>query len=161
MNRRAFRPRSRLALLALAALLVGRPCRRCRERLRRRQPNVPGRLAGRCDRAPRRLDRGAGQPQPDDRGRDVGARGLPPQLRLPRRVQGERPEPTPELATSWETSPDGKVWTFTLREGVKWQDGEPFTADDVVFTFQTIIEDEVANYVGYTEFIETVRAVDP
>ncbi len=53
------------------------------------------------------------------------------------------------------------MWTFKLREGVKWQDGEPFTADDVVFTFQTIIEDEVANYVGYTEFIETVKAIDP
>ncbi len=45
-------------------------------------------------------------------------------------------QPTPELATSWEHSPDGKVWTFKLREGVKWQDGEPFTADDVVFTFR-------------------------
>ena len=70
-------------------------------------------------------------------------------------------QPAPELATSWTTSPDGKVWTFKLREGVKWQDEEPFTADDVVFTFQTIIEDEVANYVGYTEFIETVKAIDP
>ncbi len=70
-------------------------------------------------------------------------------------------QPTPELATSWTTSPDGKVWTFKLREGVKWQDGEPFTADDVVFTFRTIIEDEVSNYVGYTEFIETVEAIDP
>ena len=70
-------------------------------------------------------------------------------------------QPTPELATSWEHSPDGKVWTFKLREGVKWQDGEPFTADDVVFTFRTIIEDEVSNYVGYTEFIETVKAIDP
>lgn len=69
-------------------------------------------------------------------------------------------QPTPELATSWEHSPDGKVWTFKLREGVKWQDGEPFTADDVVFTFRTIIEDEVSNYVGYTEFIETVEAID-
>ena len=70
-------------------------------------------------------------------------------------------QPTPELAISWTTSPDGKVWTFKLREGVKWQDGEPFTADDVVFTFRTIIEDEVSNYVGYTEFIETVEAIDP
>jgi peptide/nickel transport system substrate-binding protein len=70
-------------------------------------------------------------------------------------------QPRPELATSWEHSPDGKVWTFKLREGVKWQDGEPFTADDVVFTFQTIIEDEVSNYVGYTEFINTVEAIDP
>ena len=70
-------------------------------------------------------------------------------------------QPTPELATSWKHSTDGKVWTFKLREGVKWQDGEPFTADDVVFTFETIIEDEVSNYVGYTEYIETVRALDP
>lgn len=70
-------------------------------------------------------------------------------------------QPTPELATSWTHSTDGKVWTFKLREGVKWQDGEPFTADDVAFTFQTIIEDEVSNYVGYTEFIETVEAIDP
>ena len=53
------------------------------------------------------------------------------------------------------------MWTFKLREGVKWQDGEPFTADDVVFTFETIIEDEVSNYVGYTEYIETVKALDP
>jgi peptide/nickel transport system substrate-binding protein len=70
-------------------------------------------------------------------------------------------QPTPELADSWTHSPDGKVWTFKLREGVEWQDGEPFTADDVVFTFRTIIEDEVSNYVGYTEFIETVKAIDP
>ena len=70
-------------------------------------------------------------------------------------------QPAPELATSWEHSPDGKVWTFKLREGVNWQDGEPFTADDVVFTFETIIEDEVGNYVGYTEYIETVKALDP
>ena len=70
-------------------------------------------------------------------------------------------QPVPELATSWTHSTDGKVWTFKLREGVKWQDGEPFTADDVVFTFETIIEDEVSNYVGYTEFIDTVKAIDP
>ncbi|HET9443870.1 MAG TPA: ABC transporter substrate-binding protein, partial [Acidimicrobiales bacterium] len=44
-------------------------------------------------------------------------------------------EPIPWLATAWERSPDGLEWTFTLRDGVKWQDGQAFTADDVVFTF--------------------------
>src|ERR1700761_6451083 len=44
----------------------------------------------------------------------------------------------PALATSWEqTSPT--VWRFHLRPGVKWQDGSPFTADDVVFTLKRIL----------------------
>ena len=34
----------------------------------------------------------------------------------------------PALATKWETSPDGKDWTFTLRQGVKFSDGTPFNA---------------------------------
>lgn len=42
---------------------------------------------------------------------------------------------TPVLATSWQiTSPT--TWTFNLRRDVKWQDGTPFTADDVVFSFE-------------------------
>lgn len=43
----------------------------------------------------------------------------------------------PHLATSWETSADGKTYTFKLRSGVKWSDGQPFSADDVVFTLNT------------------------
>ena len=38
------------------------------------------------------------------------------------------------LASSWETSSDGLTWTFHLNPNVKWQDGTPFTADDVIFT---------------------------
>lgn len=38
------------------------------------------------------------------------------------------------LASTWEVSDDAKTFTFTLHEDVKWHDGEPFTADDVVFT---------------------------
>lgn len=44
----------------------------------------------------------------------------------------------PRLARSWEYSPDGKIWTFHLRENVKWFDGRQFTADDVVFTYNDL-----------------------
>lgn len=43
----------------------------------------------------------------------------------------------PRLATEWDVSEDGKTYTFKLREGVKWSDGEPFSAEDVVFTLNT------------------------
>jgi peptide/nickel transport system substrate-binding protein len=43
-----------------------------------------------------------------------------------------------DLAEQWSVSQDGRVWTFVLRQGVKWQDGFPFTADDVVFTIKTM-----------------------
>ena len=52
----------------------------------------------------------------------------------------------PHLAKSWELSEDGKTWTFRLREDVQWFDGEPFTAADVVFTFnQLIYNDAIPN----------------
>ena len=45
----------------------------------------------------------------------------------------------PGQAESWEVSEDGLVWTFHLREGLKWSDGKEITADDVYFTYNTII----------------------
>ncbi|MBP3820467.1 ABC transporter substrate-binding protein [bacterium] len=48
-------------------------------------------------------------------------------------------EPLPKLAKGFSISPDGKVYTIYLREGIKWSDGKPITADDVVFTWQNII----------------------
>ncbi|MEC9488166.1 MAG: ABC transporter substrate-binding protein [Halanaerobium sp.] len=47
------------------------------------------------------------------------------------------------LAKSWEFSDDGLVWTFHLRKGVKWHDGEEFTADDVVFTYDLIYDESI------------------
>ncbi len=47
---------------------------------------------------------------------------------------GPNGEPEPDLAVGWVTSVDGTSFTFDLRRDVRWQDGEPFTADDVVFT---------------------------
>lgn len=46
------------------------------------------------------------------------------------------------LAKSWEVSEDSKSVVFHLREGVKWHDGEPFTADDVKFTYEFIADPE-------------------
>ena len=45
----------------------------------------------------------------------------------------------PALAESWDISDDKKRISFTLREGLKWSDGKPLTADDVIFTYQDII----------------------
>ncbi len=45
----------------------------------------------------------------------------------------------PHLAKSWQLKRGGREWVFYLREDVKWNDGEPFSADDVVFTFNSLI----------------------
>jgi peptide/nickel transport system substrate-binding protein len=50
------------------------------------------------------------------------------------RDDGSGWDPVPDLADSWDVSPDGLKWTFHLHPGVKWHDGEPFTANDVAFT---------------------------
>ena len=44
----------------------------------------------------------------------------------------------PNIARAWEVSPDGKVTTLSLRRGMKWSDGTPFTADDFVFWYQDV-----------------------
>lgn len=50
-------------------------------------------------------------------------------------------EPFPNLAKSWEWSADGMQLTMNLIEGAKWSDGAPFTADDVMFTWEDLIND--------------------
>ncbi|MEK6300932.1 MAG: ABC transporter substrate-binding protein [Acidobacteriota bacterium] len=47
------------------------------------------------------------------------------------------------VCTRWEESPDAKQWTFHLRRGVRWSDGAPFTADDVIFTYAVITDPNV------------------
>jgi peptide/nickel transport system substrate-binding protein len=51
----------------------------------------------------------------------------------------------PALAYKWTHSKDGKVWTFYLRQGLRWSDGAPLTADDVVFTMKAIYDPKVPN----------------
>src|SRR3954469_7804022 len=51
----------------------------------------------------------------------------------------------PALAKAWSVSPDQLTWTFQLRDGVTFQDGSPFTADDVVYSYRRIIDEKLTN----------------
>jgi peptide/nickel transport system substrate-binding protein len=54
----------------------------------------------------------------------------------------------PRLATEWKNTPDGLTWTFTLRDDVRFSDGAPFTAADVVFTFQALYDERAKSALG-------------
>jgi peptide/nickel transport system substrate-binding protein len=72
--------------------------------------------------------------------------------------------PVPSLATSWETSADGKTWTFHIRHGVKWSDGQDLTADDVVFSYERVLapdSTENGQYGSGLENVTKVTAADP
>ncbi len=68
----------------------------------------------------------------------------------------------PWLATKWEWSDDNKTLTFTVRDGVKWSDGQPFTAKDVEFTFNYMRQNKglVGGGSGAWEYLSSVKALD-
>lgn len=57
-------------------------------------------------------------------------------------------KPVPGMATHWETSADGLIWTFHLREA-QWSDGKPVTADDFVFSWRRILNPATASTYAY------------
>ncbi len=69
--------------------------------------------------------------------------------------------PQPGLAKSWEISDDGLVYTFHLHEGVKWHDGEPFSADDVVFTADKFLRETHPRFRVSLNYVDTITAPDP
>ena len=68
----------------------------------------------------------------------------------------------PDLASSWEVLNGGRRWRFHLRPGVRFQDGRPLTAADVVWTYGSIVDGTVASAKkGAFAAVERVVAVDP
>ena len=66
------------------------------------------------------------------------------------------------LAEDWETSEDGLTWTFKIRDGVKWSDGEPLTAADIAYTYNRILDGgpESATWGAYLQQVDTITAPD-
>lgn len=55
----------------------------------------------------------------------------------------------PGLAEDWKISPDGLTYTFYLRDGIKWSDGEPITANDFVYSWQRLLDPETASVYAF------------
>jgi peptide/nickel transport system substrate-binding protein len=70
--------------------------------------------------------------------------------------------PVPGLAESWQVSDDELTWTYKIRQGVKWSDGQPLTARDAAYTFNRIMKGtfEQTNYGNYVANIKSVTAPD-
>lgn len=68
----------------------------------------------------------------------------------------------PDLATEWSSSPDAKVWTFKLRDGVTFHNGNEFNADDAVFSLMRIKSKEIDSPArAGLDIIKDVKAIDP
>jgi peptide/nickel transport system substrate-binding protein len=75
----------------------------------------------------------------------------------------ETGEIEPYLGTSFDPNETQDVWTLHLREGVKWQDGEDFNADDVIYTIQSLLDDEtatLADAASLQQWVESVEKID-
>jgi peptide/nickel transport system substrate-binding protein len=68
--------------------------------------------------------------------------------------------PQGELADRWVVSEDGLTWTFHIRDGMKWSDGVPITADDFVWTGNFIIENDISSWSDGYRFTESIEAED-
>ncbi len=70
-------------------------------------------------------------------------------------------KPVPAMAENWKVSEDGLVWTFRLREGLKWSDGVPLTAQDFVFSFRRLQDASLGGqYASMLHLIKNARQVN-
>src|SRR4051812_1224252 len=97
----------------------------------------------------------------DGASRDVIGRMVADLIHINRETQ----QTEPALAKSWKVSSDGRRYTLTLRRGIRFSDGQPFDADDVVFSFKVYLDESLHSsqrdllVVGDKPI--TVRKVDP
>jgi peptide/nickel transport system substrate-binding protein len=72
-------------------------------------------------------------------------------------------QPQPDLAERWDVSQDGTTLTFYLRKDVLWHDGKPFTAEDVVWSYRTMlgISSSYHSLLRIQEIVQSVEAVEP
>jgi len=91
---------------------------------------------------------------------DLGAYGIIAQSFEFLAKLGEDGGIAPGLAESWEPNEDGSVWTFQLRQGVKWHDGTDFTSADVAATMDRLVEAANSGLAGVIE-AGAVDASDP
>lgn len=69
-------------------------------------------------------------------------------------------QPMPSLAREWSISEDGLTYTFHLHEGVKWHDGEDFTAHDVVFSVDVFLRETHPRLRASLVHVDTIEATD-
>ena len=68
--------------------------------------------------------------------------------------------PIPSLAEKWVSSNNGRTWTYTLRDGLEWSDGQPLTAEDVAYTINRARKEEWLNHASTVAHLTAV-AKDP
>ncbi|MFH1514881.1 MAG: ABC transporter substrate-binding protein [bacterium] len=66
----------------------------------------------------------------------------------------------PDLAERWEISPDGKIYTFYLRKGVKFHDGHPFTAKDIKYSLDKYRDKARSAFAGNVSAIDNIEIVN-
>ncbi len=70
-------------------------------------------------------------------------------------------DPIPWLAEKWSSSPDGTEWTFALRQGVTFHDGQPLASADVEFTYRYLVDYPNNVTVSISDAVKEAKALDP
>ncbi|NLU37232.1 MAG: peptide ABC transporter substrate-binding protein [Clostridiales bacterium] len=71
---------------------------------------------------------------------------------------GKDLKPAPSLVTGWEVSPDGRLWVFDVRKGVKWHNGQDLTGDDILFTLHALQSETLESFFSISS--EDIKIVE-